>query len=57
MVKQLKRRIYPAIGHLRINNITPRQIQAFVNLLAMDGANEKTGKPLAPKTIRHKYNA
>ena len=31
----------------------PRQIQAFVNTLSKDGANERTGKPLAPKTIRH----
>lgn len=52
-LKQLKHRIYPAIGHLRIDKITPRQLQAFVNSLAKDGANEKTRKPLAPKTIRH----
>lgn len=50
---QLRKRIYPAIGHLRMDKITPRQLQAFVNSLAADGANEKTGKPLAPKTIRH----
>ena len=52
-LKQLRHRIYPAIGHLRIDKITPRQLQAFVNSLAKEGANEKTGKPLAPKTIRH----
>lgn len=52
-MKQLTHRIYPAIGHLRIDKITPRQLQAFVNSLAKEGANEKTGKPLAPKTIRH----
>lgn len=52
-LKQLKHRIYPTIGHLRIDKITPRQLQAFVNSLAKEGANEKTGKPLAPKTIRH----
>ena len=52
-MKQLTHRIYPAIGHLRMDKITPRQLQAFVNSLAKDGANEKTGKPLAPKTIRH----
>ena len=38
---------------MRMDKITPRQIQAFVNTLSKDGANEKTGKPLAPKTIRH----
>ena len=50
---QLRKRIYAEIGHLRMDKITPRQIQSFLNGLAKDGANEKTGKPLAPKTIRH----
>ena len=50
---QLRNRIYPAIGHLRLDKITVRHIQAFVNTLSKDGANERTGKPLAPKTIRH----
>ncbi len=52
-LKQLMHRIYPAIGHLRIDKIISRQLQAFINSLAKDGANEKTGKPLAPKTIKH----
>lgn len=50
---QLRKRVYSAIGHLRMDKVTPRQIQAFVNSLSKDGANERTGKPLAPKTIRH----
>ncbi|SDB15657.1 Site-specific recombinase XerD [Ruminococcaceae bacterium FB2012] len=50
---QLTNRVYPAIGHLRIDKITARHLQGFVNSLAKEGANEKTGKPLAPKTIRH----
>lgn len=50
---QLRKRVYSAIGHIRMDKITPRQIQAFVNSLSKDGANERTGKPLAPKTIRH----
>ena len=50
---QLTHRIYPAIGHLRIDKINARVLQGFVNSLAKEGANEKTGKPLAPKTIRH----
>lgn len=50
---QLRKRIYGAIGHLRMDKITPRQIQFFVNSLSKEGANERTGKPLAPKTIRH----
>ena len=50
---QLTHSVYPAIGHLRIDKINARQLQGFVNSLAKDGANERTGKPLAPKTIRH----
>ena len=50
---QLRNRVYPAIGHLRIDKITARQLQGFVNSLAKDGASEKNGKALAPKTIRH----
>lgn len=50
---QLRKRVYAAIGHMRMDKITPRQTQAFVNSLSKDGANERTGKPLAPKTIRH----
>lgn len=50
---QLRKRVYAAIGHMRMDKITPRQIQAFVNSLSKEGANERTGKPLAPKTIRH----
>ena len=53
---QLRKRIYAAFGHLRMDKITPRQIQAFINTLSKDGANERTGKPLAPKTIRHNLN-
>lgn len=52
-MRQLTKRVYPAIGHLRIDKITGRQLQAFVNSLAKEGANETTGAPLAPKTIRH----
>lgn len=52
-MSQLTHRVYPAIGHLRMDKITARQLQGFVNSLAKEGANEKTGKPLAPKTIRH----
>jgi hypothetical protein len=50
---QLRGRVYAAIGHMRMDKIFPRQIQAFVNSLSKEGANERTGKPLAPKTIRH----
>ena len=52
-MKKLRRRVYPVLGHLRIDKITPRQIQAFLNSMAREGANMITGKPLSPKTIQH----
>ncbi len=52
-LRQLCGRIYKAIGHMRMDKITARQIQMFVNTLSKEGANEQTGKALAPKTIKH----
>ncbi len=51
-MKQLTYRVYPAIGHLRLDKITGRHIQQFINEL-MNSKSERTGKPLASKTIRH----
>lgn len=52
-MRKLTKRVYPTLGHLRIDKITARQIQAFLNSMAKDGANMLTGKPLSPKTIHH----
>lgn len=49
-------RINKAIGHLRMDKITARQIQAFINSLSKEGANEINGKPLSAKSIRHNHN-
>ena len=46
-------RIYPALGHLRIDKITARDIQKFINSLSKPGANKNNGKPLSQKTMRH----
>lgn len=46
-------RVYPAIGHLRMDKITARDIQKFINSLAKPGANKKNDKPLSQKTMRH----
>ncbi|MCL2639075.1 MAG: site-specific integrase [Oscillospiraceae bacterium] len=50
-----EKRIYSAIGHLRLDRITTRDIQRFINSLSQDGVNGRTGKGLSPKTIRN-YN-
>ncbi len=49
-------RVNKAIGHLRMDKITARQIQAFINSLFKDGANEINGKPLSVKSARHILN-
>ncbi len=55
-MKQLPPRVYPAIGHLRIDKITGRHIQQFINDLALNGKNKKNGKPLSRKTVIHHLN-
>lgn len=49
----LKARTNAALGHMRMDKITVRDVQRFINSLAQDGVNEKTGGVLAPKTIKH----
>lgn len=51
--RQLSQRTYQAIGHLRMEKITPRHIQKFINNLSEEGTNQRTGKGLAPKTVLH----
>lgn len=55
-MKQLTRRVYPALGHLRMDKITSRQIQRFINDMALNGKNECNGKPLSRKTVIHHLN-
>ena len=52
-MKQLTKRVYPAIGHLRMDKITARIIQNFITDLAMNGKSFKTGKPISSKTVVH----
>lgn len=51
--RQLTKRVYAAIGHIRLDKITTRLIQKFINSLAQDGTNEITKKPLSHKTMVH----
>ncbi|MBR6996144.1 MAG: site-specific integrase [Ruminococcus sp.] len=52
-MRNITHRVYPLLGHLRIDKITVRHIQGFINSLAKEGANINTGKPLSRKTIIH----
>lgn len=49
-------RIYPAFGHLQLSKITRGQIQSFIDDLAKNGKNIKTGEPLSQKTVIHHLN-
>ena len=51
--RQLTKHVYAALGHLRLDKITSRDIQKFVNDLAVNGRNIQTGKPLSRKTVIH----
>ena len=51
--RQLTKRVYAAIGHIRLDKITTRVIQKFINSLAQDGTNEITKQPLSHKTMVH----
>ena len=52
-MKQLTVRVYPAIGHIRLDKITSRHIQQFINDLALNGKSLKNGRPLSRKTAVH----
>lgn len=51
-----EKRVYKAIGHMKLSKITTRNIQQFINELATEKRYDKNGKelqPLAPKTIKN----
>lgn len=41
---QLEARTYAALGHIRIDKLTPRQIQTFVNDLGKPGVSQREGR-------------
>ena len=51
-MKQLTVRVYPAIGHLRLDKITSRHIQQFINNLALNGKSLKNGRPLFSYAVK-----
>ena len=50
---QLSKRVYAAFGHMRLDKITTRDVQKFVNDLFVNGKNFQTGKSLSRKTVIH----
>ena len=52
-MEQLTKRVYPALGHKRLDKITSRDVQKFITDLLTAGKNFNTGKPLSRKTVVH----
>lgn len=52
-MRRITHRIYPIIGHMRMDKITSRHIQQLINELALNGKNELNGNSLSRKIIIH----
>lgn len=50
---KLEPRTYAALGHLRVDRITPLHIQAFISQLQQPGMNQRTGGALSVKTQKN----
>ncbi len=55
-MRQTTQRVYPALGHMKLDKITARHIQAFISDLYVNGKNQRNGKPLSRKTVVHHLN-
>lgn len=51
--RRIAPRIYAALGHLRVNDITTRTVQKLINNLCEDGMNERTGGRLSAKSVKN----
>lgn len=49
--KELTTRIYPAIGHIKLNDLRANHLNNLYTALSADGLNKKTGGKLSAKTI------
>lgn len=49
-------RTYAAIGHIRLDKLTARHIQDFINGMGEDGQNKNTGGKLSAGTVRTHYS-
>ena len=55
-MRQTTQRVYPALGHMKLDKITARHIQAFISDLYVNGKNQRNGKHLSRKTVIHHLN-
>ncbi|MBP3854086.1 MAG: site-specific integrase [Ruminiclostridium sp.] len=52
-MRKVTKRVYPAIGHLKVDKITSRHIQQFITDLSVNGKSLRDGNTLARKTVVH----
>ena len=50
---KLTKRVYAAIGHIRLNRLRPSHLIEFYRQLGESGQNQRTGGGLSPKSIMH----
>ena len=51
LYRGLTRRIYPAIGHIKLKDLRADHLNSFYTSLARPGQNKRTGGGLSPKSI------
>ena len=49
---QLEGRTYAALGHIRLDKLTPRHIQTFINDLGKDGISQREGRSRSKVDLR-----
>lgn len=49
--RQMTRRIYPEIGHLKLSELKPKDLNLMYEKFQQDGMNQRTGDKLSPTTI------
>ena len=51
--RKATKRIYAALGHIRLNRLQPHHLLEFYKQLEQPGVNQRTGGGLSPKSILH----
>lgn len=54
--RELTKRIYPAIGHIKICDLRAEHLNKFYTDLMKPGLNNRTGGSLSPSTVRKYHN-
>lgn len=53
LMLRMRKRVYKAFGHIRVDKITRSMVQRFIDDLRANGKNMRTGAKLSDKTVIH----